>query len=325
MVGINAHISKARIMKQYIFTFLISLFSSIVCFGQYRDVTVQELANKPGKTLYEGVYRFSPPSISHCDITNPLKIDESKLHIEYDLLAVCDTTTGQQYKDKIICLIGDEWCWTYGECNWRTNMLYSLPNGHPDEKNYKRSKGYVEVFASYVYRNLKTGNIMNSSHIPEVKNQLFRYDEKTPKMNWELTGDMEEISGYACQKAVTRYAGREWTVWFTPEVPVDCGLWKFNGLPGLIMKAQDSKEEYVFSLIGIEQRQEDIVRYPKREKSTTRAQFRKAEKFAHDDPILSSDGADGYRMIISEERNLTGREVFSSGHFLFPYNPIELE
>ena len=86
-------------------------------------------------------------------------------------------------------------------------MLYSLPNGHPDEKNYKRSKGYVEVFASYVYRNLKTGNIMNSSHIPEVKNQLFRYDEKTPKMNWELTGDMEEISGYACQKAVTRYAG----------------------------------------------------------------------------------------------------------------------
>lgn len=266
-----------------------------------------------------------PAWVSHCDITNPLKIGESKLHIEYDLLAVCDTTTGQQYKDKIICLIGDEWCWTYGECNWRTNMLYSLPNGHPDEKNYKRSKGYVEVFASYVYRNLKTGNIMNSSHIPEVKNQLFRYDEKTPKMNWELTGDMEEISGYACQKAVTRYAGREWTVWFTPEVPVDCGLWKFNGLPGLIMKAQDSKEEYVFSLIGIEQRQEDIVRYPKREKSTTRSQFRKAEKFAHDDPILSSDGADGYRMIISEERNLTGREVFSSGHFLFPYNPIELE
>ena len=75
------------------------LFSSVVCFGQYRDVTAQELANKPGKTLYEGVYRFSPPSISHCDITNPLKIGESKLHIEYDLLAVCDTTTGQQYKD----------------------------------------------------------------------------------------------------------------------------------------------------------------------------------------------------------------------------------
>lgn len=99
---------------------------------------------------------------------------------------------------------------------------------------------------------------------------------------------------------------------------IDCGLWKFNGLPGLIMKAADSNDEYVFTLTSMNQKQEDIVRYPKIEKIVSREQYRKMEKNAHDDPILTSDGADGYRLIYDESRSLASKEVFSSGHFLYP-------
>ena len=291
--------------------------------AQNRQRTIKEVLSIPGTSLYDGVYRFSPPSVCHCDISHTLKIDESKVYAVYELISICDTTTTKKYKDRVICLIGDEWAWTYGESNWKHNMRYTLPDGHPDEKKYYRTKGCEEIFVLSIYRNLKSGNIIHCGQMPEIKNTIFRYDEKTPEMNWNLTGETEEILGYACQKAVTTYAGREWIAWFSPDIPVDCGLWKFNGLPGLIMKALDSKEEYLFRLIGVEQKQENIVRYPKREKIVTREQYRKTEQTTHDNPILVSQGVDGFLSIIAPHLNLTGKEIFTSGHFLYPYNPIE--
>ena len=305
--------------------FLLCILMSCCLSAQNRQRTIKEVLSIPGTSLYDGVYRFSPPSYRHADITHSLKIGDSRLRIEYDIKVLCDTMSTTRYQDKLICLVGDDWIWTYGESSWIANMRFTLPLGHPDEKKYMRSEGCVEVIASSVYRDLKTGNLINYGLIPEIRNTMFRYDERLPNMNWELTSETEEVQGYVCQKAVTDYAGRKWSVWFSSEVPVDCGLWKFNGLPGLIMKAVDSKEEYIFNLTYMELRQEDIVIYPKIEKVVSREQYRKSEKSAHDDPIMVAKGADGYFLIISEERNLTGREVFTSGHYLYPYNPLELE
>ena len=91
------------------------------------------------------------------------------------------------------------------------------------------------------------------------------------------------------------------------------------------MKAEDSKEEYVFTLTSMQKKHENITRYPKREKIVSRKEYRKAEKNSHDDPILVSKGADGYFIIMSRSRNLTGNEIFTSGHYVYPYNPIELK
>ena len=313
-------------MRKYIGLLLIGVLSTLNCYAQHKEQTPQELATIPGMYIYQDIYRYSPPSFPRCDLSDSLKIGDSKIHIEYELLAVCDTMSSTKYQDKVICLISDDLYWTLGESSWVSNMRATHQlTGSPDASKYNRSEGCTEIFASSVYRDLKTGNLINCGLIPEISNTIFRYDEKLPEMNWKLTGETEEVAGYLCQKAVTRYAGRNWTVWFSPEIPVDCGLWKFNGLPGLIMKAADSKEEYVFTLTSIEQKQENITRYPKREKIVSRKEYRKTEKNSHDDPILVSKGADGYLLIMSRQRNLTGDEIFTSGHFLYPYNPIELE
>ena len=313
-------------MKKTILLLTTILSCSFMSFGQNNEMTLQEVAAMPGNYIYQDVYRHNPPSFPRCDLSDSLKIGESTLRVEYELLAVSDTMSSTIYQDKVICLIGNDLCWTFGESSWVSNMraTHQLA-GSPDVSKYNRSEGCTEIFASSVYRDLKTDNLINCGLIPEIKNTLFRYDERLPEMNWELTGETVEVAGYVCQKAVTEYGGRKWTVWFSPEVPVDAGLWKFNGLPGLIMKAADSKEEYVFTLTSMEQKQEDITRYPKREKVVSREEYRKAEKNSHDDPILVSKGADGYLLIMSRQRNLTGDEIFTSGHFLYPYNPIELE
>lgn len=313
-------------MKKTILLLTTILSCSLISFGQNNEMTLQEVASMPGAYIYQDVYRHNPPSFPRCDLSDSLKIGESTLHVEYELYVVSDTMTTTKYRDKVICLIGDKIYWTFGESSWVSNMRATCQlTGSPDANKYNRSEGCTEIFASSLYRDLTTGNLINCGLIPEIRNTMFRYDETLPEMNWELTEESEEMAGYICQKAVTKYAGREWTVWFSPEVPVDCGLWKFNGLPGLIMKAADSKEEYVFTLASMEQKQENITRYPQREKIVSRKEYRKAEKNSHDDPILVSKGADGYLLIMSRSRNLTGDEIFTSGHFLYPYNPIELE
>jgi len=45
------------------------------------------------------------------------------------------------------------------------------------------------------------------------------------------------IVGQQCLMAKTRFRGREWTVWYAPEVGIPLGPWKLAGLPGLILKA----------------------------------------------------------------------------------------
>lgn len=60
--------------------------------------------------------------------------------------------------------------------------------------------------------------------------------------NWELHPDTKEISGFQTQKATITFRGRNYTAWFTPEIPVKFGPWKFQGLPGLILEVYDDSE-----------------------------------------------------------------------------------
>lgn len=57
-----------------------------------------------------------------------------------------------------------------------------------------------------------------------------------------------KIGAYKVQKAETDFSGRKWTAWFTQDIPVMDGPYKFSGLPGLIVKVEDAKGDYSFDL-----------------------------------------------------------------------------
>jgi GLPGLI family protein len=79
----------------------------------------------------------------------------------------------------------------------------------------------------------------------------YVYQENMKAMQWSLSDDTLTVCGYPCKKASARYGGRNWTVWYSEEVPTTAGPWKFNGLPGLIMKAEDSNHLWSMSLVSI--------------------------------------------------------------------------
>lgn len=65
------------------------------------------------------------------------------------------------------------------------------------------------------------------------------YTEPFDELKWEIqTDSTATVLGYECFMATTHYHGREWKGWFAPEIPVQDGPWKLQGLPGLILKAE---------------------------------------------------------------------------------------
>lgn len=79
------------------------------------------------------------------------------------------------------------------------------------------------------------------------------YEEPVDEMKWTVCEDStKNILGYECILAETDYHGRLWNAWFTPEIPVPDGPWKFRNLPGLILMAQTPDGSFSFEAYGIE-------------------------------------------------------------------------
>jgi GLPGLI family protein len=75
--------------------------------------------------------------------------------------------------------------------------------------------------------------------------------DKARVIKWEIKNEFKKINIYNCQKAVGKFRGREYFAWFTLDIPVSLGPWKLNGLPGLILEANDSKNMFHFQAVKI--------------------------------------------------------------------------
>ncbi|MDE5644170.1 MAG: GLPGLI family protein [Muribaculaceae bacterium] len=81
----------------------------------------------------------------------------------------------------------------------------------------------------------------------------FRWEEKMPHIEWNVTDSTMDVMGYECFMAIADYHGRKWTAWFAPEIPVSDGPWKLCGLPGIILQAECDGGQYRFVADGIQQ------------------------------------------------------------------------
>ena len=90
--------------------------------------------------------------------------------------------------------------------------------------------------------------------LDKVGSDKYQTEELMEVPAWEMVPDStQEILGYQCQMATTRFKGRQWSAWFTEDIPLDEGPWKLRGLPGLVLKAYDAKLQFIFEGVGLEQ------------------------------------------------------------------------
>lgn len=100
-------------------------------------------------------------------------------------------------------------------------------------------------------------NNSNLSYYEQIGKEIFNYEESL-KHDWKLSKDSKTILQMKCQKASTFYAGREWIVWYTKDIGVTGGPYKFYGLPGLILEANSADGAFTFKAQDIFKIKESI-------------------------------------------------------------------
>lgn len=81
----------------------------------------------------------------------------------------------------------------------------------------------------------------------QVVNTKIQYEE-TPHLQWEILMETKKIGKTEAQLAKTKAFGRIWYAWFSKDIPINFGPYKFRGLPGFIVEMYDEKKNYQFIL-----------------------------------------------------------------------------
>ncbi|KFF12735.1 hypothetical protein IW15_08035 [Chryseobacterium soli] len=110
-----------------------------------------------------------------------------------------------------------------------------------DMRKIKRAKVNFRISKSYPNLENIYHTSLNASNVALKENH---------KINWTIFPETKIIEGFKVQKATTTFGGRNWIAWFTNDIQIQDGPYKFCGLPGLILNIGDEKGDHVFNLIG---------------------------------------------------------------------------
>ncbi len=121
-----------------------------------------------------------------------------------------------------------------------------------------RVSGYAYKTYTYVYKDYAKAQTTVYDQAGLMERGV--YDEPFSEIEWMIGDSIKTVLGYECTIATADYHGRKWTAWFAPEIPIQDGPWKLQGLPGLILEAAESGGQHRFVADGIEQTSQPI--YP---------------------------------------------------------------
>ncbi|MNU15569.1 GLPGLI family protein [Chryseobacterium scophthalmum] len=91
-------------------------------------------------------------------------------------------------------------------------------------------------------------NSNKNSNYTFIDNQLYSYPTED-LIQWKLSDKTKKYLHFDLQQATANFGGRKWTAWFTKEIPLSEGPYKFTGLPGLIVLLEDDRNQYSFALV----------------------------------------------------------------------------
>jgi|GEM_PF-1317156 len=108
----------------------------------------------------------------------------------------------------------------------------------------------------FVYKNYKKNEMY---YIHNISMEDFNIKSSLDTiMSWTITEETKTILGYTCYKAATEYGGKYFIAYFTREIPINNGPWRFHGLPGLILEIKSSDETFILEAKSLEINEEPL-------------------------------------------------------------------
>ena len=162
-------------------------------------------------------------------------IDQSTLVVTYDYRCNTLDSDGKAVTDtKKMCLqIGSHTTRFYPYCKYLEDTegvdYLSLENVG---NTYKESFTFIPE----VWMNYPDGmTTVRDNILPNI----FETRDDKVQIKWTLTDDTTTIGGHVCKTANALVHGKKWIVHYAEDIPSTAGPWKLNGLPGLILLAED--------------------------------------------------------------------------------------
>lgn len=125
----------------------------------------------------------------------------------------------------------------------------------------------------------KDGQVTEYADMPmRHENNNSQFTELCPVQQWKLHNETKTILEHRCQKATCHWRGRDYVAWFAPDIPVKRGPWRFNGLPGLILKIYDTNHFYTFEAVSLKKVNEPMMLYDFNYRKSTRQRVRKLQR-----------------------------------------------
>jgi len=198
---------------------------------------------------------------------------DAQYEVTYNLKFIDDTIKMIPGIEALFILkIGDDLSYEYGYGAYHFDSLnfYVLTRNNDELKSFIESRitelrnsntrengspRNNSINSAILYKDYKAKKIKVVDYISV---HGFIYEEPLITQNWTIQDDTVTIAGYSCQKAICDWKGRSYEAWFTSEIPISEGPWKFYGLPGLIIKLHDTKYHYDFELVRFKKINEKI-------------------------------------------------------------------
>lgn len=122
-----------------------------------------------------------------------------------------------------------------------------------NENNFFSPSESGETAQLYKDRKKNSITVMDFDNSNFGESELYFYqEEEFIQIPWEIKEDTMSVLGYLCTMANCGFGGRSYTAWFTQDIPINEGPYKFYGLPGMILKIEDTEKLFQFEAIGLE-------------------------------------------------------------------------
>lgn len=104
---------------------------------------------------------------------------------------------------------------------------------------------------SFIQSDFNDGLRLSFKHYNLLEKAYF-LKEPTGSINWKLLPETKMIGKFECLKAVGKFGGRSYTVWYAPEIQISIGPWKLDGLPGVILEAVEDSNRIKYNFKNIQ-------------------------------------------------------------------------
>ncbi len=107
------------------------------------------------------------------------------------------------------------------------------------------NEGYTSMTEQVLLR--KKNSFQNNNYLQIWMMPYYYLMQTKDEMKWNICNETKVENGFNMQKATTDFGGRKWIAWFTQDIPISEGPYKFRGLPGLILKIEDDKHNFIYT------------------------------------------------------------------------------